>query len=197
MPRSTAQHSAAAKANEALQTPCSISSANVSAELHRGLQRHLVRILGGDGNRDLDNVDCHPDPAGDLYEGTWQGHRRMLATLLVDARAQTAEVILIATKGTVEADPALFWRRGQDIGNTILVARLFHVAIFFARAAGLAALTNHPYTPRLARKYERMGFVNGTRLPLDDLGQLSKAFAYVENVYVKDGLSLALAPLPL
>ncbi len=174
-----------------------MSPTNVSAELHRGLQKHLVRVLGGDNRRDLDKIDCHPDPDGFLYEGTWQGHRRMLATLTVDQQAQTAEVTLIATKGTVEADPALLGRSGQDIGNTILVARLFHVAIFFARAARFAALTNHPYTPRLAQKYERMGFVNGIRLPLDDLGQLSKAFAYVEDVYVKSGLSLALAPLPL
>jgi hypothetical protein len=73
----------------------------------------------------------------------------------------------------------------------------------YARAAGLRALVNDPHDSRLARKYEMMGFVAGTRLPLDKLAQLTKALTYVEEVYANvtpappSLMSLGLPPPPL
>jgi hypothetical protein len=74
--------------------------------------------------------------------------------------------------------------------------------MFALRSAGVVALRNDPYTPRLKRLYETMGFQNGTYLPLNDRALLTKAFAFIEQAYLHPSvpagrLTLATPPLPL
>lgn len=185
-------------------TPC-IPLSDFAARFQRGLQLHVTNLYGaGDTRHDIDQVVLHPDPQGATYEGLWQGTtRRLLCSLSIDPKALECEVILIATRGALPATENLFGQQGKDIGNALLVARLYHVALAYARAAGLRALLNDPYDSRLARKYEMMGFVGGTRLPLDKVAQLTKALTYVEEVYANVTpapptlMSLGLPPPPL
>jgi hypothetical protein len=79
---------------------------------------------------------------------------------MIDDRS-TAEVVLIATKGALVADDTLFGRAGPDVGNSVLVARLLHVALFALRSTGVIAVRNEPYDVRVRRLYEDMGFQNG------------------------------------
>jgi hypothetical protein len=167
--------------------------------LEAALRKHLIGALGGDPHRDIDSIDVLYDPAGRLYRGMWQGHLRLTAGVMID-NASTAEVMLIATKGTLVADETLFGKSGPDVGNSALVARLFHVSLFALRSTGVMAIRNDPYDVRVRRLYEDMGFHNGERLQLDDLAALTKAFTFVEQVYQHasvGGLSLAPPPLPL
>lgn len=168
--------------------------------LEAALRTHLIGALGSDPHRDLDSIDVIRDPAGRLFQGRWQGHLRLTAGVMID-HASTAEVMLIATKGTLVADETLFGKAGPDVGNSALVARLFHVALFALRSTGVVAIRNDPYDARVRRLYEDMGFHNGQRLPLDDIAALTKSFSFVEQAYqhasIGGRLSLATPPLPL
>lgn len=187
----------ASKAGDVVGVAASIAIQDLPDSLFAGLSAHLTNVSGGDARHDLDQIDMLADPDGAWYVGYWQGHPRLLAALYVDVPTATAKVILVATRGTLEADLSLLGKTGPDVGNPVLVVRLLHVAIFCARAAGITALTNDPYDKRLAQKYERMGFEHGERLPLDDVARLTRAFVYVEDVYERYGLDLTLPPLPL
>jgi hypothetical protein len=164
------------------------------------LRAHLIGSLGGDPNRDIDGITTHQDPTGCLYYGTWNGHVRLSFGIAVD-QARVADVLLVATKGGVVADERLFGKSGPDIGNSLLVARLLHVATFALRSVDIVAVRNDPYDARVRRLYEDMGFYRGAYLPLDDLAALTKTFAYVANVYqhpaVVGRLNLGSPPLPL
>ncbi len=168
--------------------------------LEAALRTHLIGAFGGDPYRDIDTIDVLRDPDGRLFWGKWRGHLRLTAGVVID-HASTADVVLIATKGNLVADDTLFGRTGPDVGNTALVARLLHVALFALRSTGVVAVRNDPYDPRVRQLYEDMGFHNGERLPLDDAAALTKTFTYVEQAYqhmsVAGRLSLATPPLPL
>ncbi|HWO19779.1 MAG TPA: hypothetical protein VNO30_13430 [Kofleriaceae bacterium] len=168
--------------------------------LEAALRTHLVGALGGDPYRDIDSIEVLRDPDGQLYWGKWRGHLRLTVGVMID-HASTAEVMLIATKGARVADDLCLGKTGSDVGNSILVARLLHVALFALRSTGVVAVRNEPYDARVRRKYEDMGFAHGEHLPLDDAAALTKAFAFIEQMYqhesVAGRLSLATPPLPL
>jgi hypothetical protein len=161
----------------------------------------LLNALGGDPDRDIDDIELSAEPDGGYYLGTWRGHPRLIAAILMDA-TRVVDLYLIAAKGSDKADDSLLGKTGPLVGNSILVARLFHIAMFALRSAGVVALRNDPYTPRLKRLYETMGFQNGTYLPLNDRALLTKAFAFIEQAYLHPSvpagrLTLATPPLPL
>jgi hypothetical protein len=168
--------------------------------LEAALRTHLIGALGGDPHRDIDAIDVLRDPDGRLYWGKWRGHLRLTAGIMIDDTS-TAEVVLIATKGALVADDTLFGRTGPDVGNSALVARLLHVALFALRSTGVVAVRNDPYDARVRYLYEDMGFQDGRYLPLDDAAALTKTFSFVEQAYqhasVGGRLSLATPPLPL
>lgn len=168
--------------------------------LEAALQRHVVGCLGGDSHRDIDGLVTYPDPIGSLYIGTWQGHPRLKVGVMVDA-SHIADVLLVATKGSVCADESLFGKSGQGVGNSLLVARLLHVAAFALRSAGVLVIRNAPYDTRVRHLYEDMGFRNGELLVLDDLPSLTQMFDYVAQAYRNPTsagrLSLSDPPLPL
>jgi hypothetical protein len=199
-----ASASAKYKATQILALGPSIRLQDFPTRLGQGLQRHVTMLHGPGGTRhNIDQVIHHPDPDGAVYEGFGQGTRRLLLMLSIDPAALECMIILIATRGTLRAEESLFGQQGPDIGNALLVARLYHVALAYARAAGLEALTNDPYDARLALKYTIMGFIGGTRLPLGNAAQLAKALTYVEDVYANvtpappTAMSLSLPPPPL
>jgi len=128
--------------------------------LETALRTHLIGALGGDPHRDIDAIDVLRDPDGRLFWGKWRGHLRLTAGIMIDDRS-TAEVVLIATKGALVADDTLFGRAGPDVGNSVLVARLLHVALFALRSTGVIAVRNEPYHVRVRRLYEDMAFQNG------------------------------------
>lgn len=140
------------------------------------------------------------DPTGCFYVGTWRGHPRLTLGMVIDPN-RVADVLLIATKGTVPADESLFGKSGTTIGNSLLVGRLLHIAVFALTASGVVAVRNDPYDVRVRRLYEDMGFQAGEYLPLHDLGALTTMFAYVEQTYKHHAaggrFSLADPPLPL
>jgi hypothetical protein len=168
--------------------------------LDAAMQRHLVGYLGGDPDRDIDGLVTHPDPLGRLYIGTWRGHPRLKAGVMVDAN-HVADVCLVATKGSVCADESLFGTSGPDIGNSLLVVRLLQVAAFALRSAGVLMIRNDPFDARVRRLYEDMGFQNGETLVLDDLPSMTTMFDYVAHAYrhpsAAGRLSLGDPPLPL
>jgi hypothetical protein len=170
------------------------------AVLEAALRTHLIGALGGDPARDIDSIEVLRDPDGQLYWGRWHGHLRLTAGVMIDREA-TAEVMLIATKGNLIADHSLFGKTGPEVGNSVLVARLLHVALFALRSTGVVAVRNDPYDARVRQLYEDMGFVDGKRLSLDDATALTKAFSFIEQAYqhtsVGGRLSLATPPLPL
>jgi hypothetical protein len=178
-----------------------VSIADPFLTLGQALRGHLLNALGGDPDRDIDGIEIAAEPDGGFYLGAWRGHPRLIAGILVDAN-RVVDIYLIATKGSDKADASLLGRTGPTVGNSILVARLFHVALFALRSAGVIALRNDPYTPRLKRLYEDMGFQNGTYLPLNDQTRLTRAFAFIEQAYLHPSvpagrLTLATPPLPL
>lgn len=167
--------------------------------LEAALRRHLIGSLGGDPYRDIDSLDVVVYPDGRAFCGRWRGHLRLTAAVVIE-NATTAKVLLIGSKGTVAADDSLFGKSGPDVGNSALIARLYHVALFAFRATGIMCVENDPYDLRVRRRYEDMGFQNGERLRLDDAAALTKAFDFVEQQYqhpsLGGGLSLASPPLP-
>jgi len=168
--------------------------------LEAALRTHLLGSVGGDPDRDIDALDTYQDPTGCLYVGTWRGHPRLNAGVAIDSK-RVADVLLVATKGMARADDMIFGKTGPGIGNSVLVGRLLHVALFALRSADIVAVRNDPYDARVRRLYEAMGFRAGEYLPLDDVGALSKTFAYVDQTYqhpaVVGRLSLTTPPLPL
>jgi hypothetical protein len=167
--------------------------------LERALRSHLLHAFG-DSDRDIDDLTTREDSTGCLYIGTWQGSPRLVAGVAVDTQ-RVADVLLVATKGHVRADAALFGRSGPNIGNSLLVGRLLHVAVFALRSASVVALRNEPYDARVRRLYQDMGFSRGELLPLDDVSATTMLFEYVEASYqhaAAAGLvTLASPPLPL
>jgi hypothetical protein len=129
--------------------------------------------------------------------GTGTGSSAFSAGVIVDP-ADIAKVSLIATKGGVSADENCYFKAGPDIGNTVLVARLLHVAVFALKSSGIVEVTNDPLDQRVRQHYTDMGFYNGERLPLTDLAALTKTFTYVDVAYqhasVCGRLSLASPP---
>jgi len=105
--------------------------------------------------------------------------------------------ILVATRGDRVAHIGLLAKRGEGIGNRLLVTRLLHIAIFAFRAAGITELMDIPANGRLTAHYAAMGFENGRQLNLVNAASLTKAFEYVEMVYEQYGLDLNEPPLPL
>jgi hypothetical protein len=168
--------------------------------LEAALRAHLVGGLGGDPYRDIDSIEVLRDPDGQLYWGRWRGHLRLTAGVMID-RGSTADVLLIATKGALVADDTLLGKTGPDVGNSVLVARLLHIALFALRSTGVVAVRNDPYDARVRQLYEDMGFINGERLPLHDAAALTKVFSFIERAYQHESvggrLSLATPPLPL
>lgn len=152
------------------------------------------------GIRDVNALAIYHDATGCLYHGTWNGHLRLTAGVAIDS-ARVADVLLIATKGSMPATDAIFGKTGPNVGNSILVARLLHAALFALRSADVVGVRNDPFDARVRRLYEDMGFHGGTYLPLGDVAALTKTFAYVAKVYQHPAavgrLSLASPPLPL
>lgn len=198
---------ASAKAAQIHQLPATAPVQQFPACLHRGLLKHATNIRGGDPDHDIDDVECQLSSHGATLGGTWTrvGQKIARLALAIRFRARTeVGIVLFATHGQQSAyDLALLGQSGQGIGNALLVARLLHVAIACARSTGITAFVNNPANQGLALKYERMGFIKGTRLPLDDQAQLARAFTYVETAYrnakppVSPQLDLSLPPLPL
>ena len=168
--------------------------------LETALRTHVVGFLGGDPDRDIDALTTFQDPTGCLYIGSWQGHPRLNAGVAITAR-NVADVLLVATKGTTRADDSIFGKTGTSIGNSLLVGRLLHAAVFALRSTGIVAVRNDPYDARVRRLYEDMGFQAGEYLPLDDHAALTLTFTYVAQTYQHPAaggrLSLATPPLPL
>jgi hypothetical protein len=168
--------------------------------LETALRKHVVGFLGGDPDRDVDALTTSQDPTGCLYVGSWQGHPRLNVGVAITAR-NVADVLLVATKGTTPADDSLFGKTGSGIGNSLLVARVLHAAVFALRSTGIIAVRNDPYDGRVRRLYEDMGFQAGEYLRLDDHAALTLTFTYVAQTYQHPAaggrLSLATPPLPL
>lgn len=186
------------KALSLLNAP--ISGGDPYRTLETALRTHLVGFLGGDPDRDIDALTTLQDPTGCLYVGTWQGHPRLNAGVAIDANG-VADVLLVATKGTARADDSMFGKSGTSIGNSLLVGRLLHTAVFAMRSTAIVAVRNDPYDARVRRLYEDMGFQAGEYLPLDDLPALTMTFTYVAQTYQHPAaggrLSLASPPLPI
>jgi hypothetical protein len=168
--------------------------------LDAALRAHLVGALAGDLYRDINALATHRDASGCLYYGTWNGQLRLTAGIVVDS-ARVADVLLIATKGSLPATDAIFGKTGPDVGNSILVARLLHAALFALRFTGVVGVRNDPFDARVRRLYEDMGFHGGAYLPLHDISALTKTFTYIAKIYQHPAtvgrLSLASPPLPL
>ncbi|HEY0477791.1 MAG TPA: hypothetical protein VGD37_09715 [Kofleriaceae bacterium] len=168
--------------------------------LETALQKHVVGFLGGDLDRDIDALTTFQDPTGCLYVGTWHGHPRLNVGVAIDAN-NVADVLLVATKGAARADDSIFGKSGPSIGNSLLVGRLLHTAVFALRSTAILAVRNDPYDARVRHLYEDMGFQAGEYLPLDDHAALTLTFAYVAQMYQHPAaagrLSLATPPLPL
>ena len=100
------------------------------------------------------------------------------------------------TKEDLAAGPELFGQKGSKIGNSIVVARLLHVAIVTLRSGGVEVVWNEPVNELLRLYYRGMGFVDDLvnpqrqNLRLSDLTSLAKAFSFVEAVYEDWGLQL-------
>lgn len=168
--------------------------------VEKALRSHVLGSLGGDPYRDVDTLTTHQDVTGCLYRAMWRGQLRLTAGVSVDA-ARVADVLLIATKGSLAATETMFGKTGPDVGNSVLVARVLHAALFALRSTDVVGVRNEPFDIRVRRLYEDMGFYEGTYLPLDDIAALTRAFTYVAKIYQHPGaagrLSLASPPLPL
>lgn len=168
--------------------------------LEAALRNRVVHCLGGDPDRDVDTLTTYRDATGCLYIGTWQGHPRLNAGVAIDTN-RVADVLLVVTKGSARADDSIFGKTGPNVGNSVLVGRLLHVAAFALRSSNITAIRNDPYDTRVRRLYEDMGFQNGELLLLDDLASLTTMFSYVAQTYQHPAaagrLSLASPPLPL
>lgn len=168
--------------------------------LEAALRAHVIGSIEGDPRRDIDGLEAYQDETGCLYHGTWHGHVRLTAGITIDDH-RVADVLLIATKGSLPATDAIFGKAGPDVGNSILVARVLHVALFALRSADVVAVRNDPFDARVRRMYQDMGFHRGSYLPLDDATALTRTFAYVASAYrhaaATGRLSLETPPLPL
>lgn len=168
--------------------------------LEAALRTHVVGCFRGDPDRDIDALTTYQDATGSLYIGTWHGHPRLNAGVAIDPKG-VADVLLVATKGAVRADVSIFGKTGPNIGNSLLVGRLLHVATFALRSANVVAVRNDPYDARVRLLYEDMGFRKGELLRLDDREALTAMFDYVAKIYRHPAaggrFSLASPPLPL
>lgn len=177
-----------------------VGGADPYRTLEAALRSHLVGCLGGDPDRDIDGLTTYQDATGCLYVGTWRGHARLSLGVAVD-RKRIADVLLVATKGPSRADESIFGKSGPNIGNSLLIGRLLHVAAFALRSIDVLAVRNDPYDARVRQLYEDMGFQQGELLVLDDLPSLTTMFDYVAKTYQHSAaggrLSLANPPLPL
>lgn len=187
----------AAKAKDVIAVTPTLTDA--ASALLQGFRKHLLHITG-DADRDLDEVELQTDHTGHMFLGSWHNRLRLITGFRLTP-AKEADVVIISTKGQREADAALLGVVGPDIGNSILVARLLHVAVFYLRAVGVSAIINDPYDSRVRGLYQTMGFANGERLSLDDLAALTTLFQYVQQHYHHHSLSrpipLSVPPLPL
>jgi len=155
-------------------------------------------------DRNIHSVAATVEPDALLLEGlSAEGKRRLLFIAAIDKCSNSAEVAIVATKGPLEASTALFGQSGSDIGNSFLVARILHTAMFLLRAGGIGAIVNAPFDNRVRRLYETMGFTNGEHLDLTDVDSTTKAFTYVARIYrarateAKQKPNLGIPPLPL
>src|SRR5579859_5364229 len=119
--------------------------------LLQGLRANALHLTG-DARRDLDGIVLHTDtadPSRAVFLGTWQGRLRLYGGL--EVVGVEAELVLLATKGSTEVDLAnpQFGMSGPEIGNSVLIAAVFHVAIFYLRASGLLVMKNQPYDARV------------------------------------------------
>ncbi len=166
------------------------------------MQRHLVAIENS-AERDLDRVEVQNKTATDaVFLGFHGTVRRLVLAVTMDQAQRSVEIVLIATKRNLDAlDFAMnqqgLGQTGTDVGNSVLIAALLHVAAFVLRGTNIEEIRNTPYDARLRAYYESMGFENGERFFLSDSARLEKLFTFVETKYQARGLALARRPLPL
>lgn len=158
------------------------------------MTQYIVGTIG-DPRRGIDRLEHEVDRGEHFFLGYCGGTLRLLAGVVIDEQARTAEITLRATKDERDALHQTDWGdAGVDVGNSLLVARVFHVGLVALRRAGLEAIVNHPYDRRVRARYTAMGFERGERLDLRSRSALLAAFAFVDVVYNKHGLSLAVLP---
>jgi len=83
---------------------------------------------------------------------------------------------------------------GPHVGNSVLVARVFHVGLVALRRCGIEAIVNRPFDARVRARYTAMGFHGGERLDLTNNAALGRTFAFVGRVYADHDLDLDAPP---
>jgi hypothetical protein len=110
------------------------------------------------------------------------GEQRLWALVVPDA-LRRIELHLVATHGSISAEPSLFGVSGPEIGNRPLVTVAFDALILSAVATGMAGLQNTPVDERVRDLYRAMGFTDGERLDLGDPNAVAAAMHYVDAQY--------------
>lgn len=181
----------------------------------QSLGRHLEQLfarqlvdLTGDARRDVcrfdAEVDAYNDRAGKpciAYEIRGFGDAgtcRLWSCFECreESHVVTITVHVVATKGSREASLELFGKRGPDIGNSLMLARLFDLTLEAAVRCGVRYIENTPWQwdPELTSLFVAMGFSRGERdgepvLLLDLLQEnaIDRALSFVEQVYLAEG----------
>jgi len=140
------------------------------------------------------------DPAAALFRGMQQH----LLLLTGDSDRDIDLVEMFVEPGATMFAGSWSGRNRLITGFVVTPANEAEVAIVTTKGrreadAGLLVV-NEPFDNRVRTLYKSMGFKNGERLALDDIGALSTAFAYVEQAYKHASLStsipLSSPPLP-
>lgn len=187
------------KTAEVLNHP--LDRAMVHQKLSDAIDATLLNLTGDD-YRDIDTVEHRWEPPFSHHVGRWKQIPRLNALVELGKHTEPensacASVTLFATKGQTRAEGApLLGTRGPEVGNSVLVARLLHVAIVALRESHIVSITNDPVNEQLREHYREMGFTNGERLALHEPVSLVTAFEFIGDVYVASGSVSLGAPPP-
>lgn len=172
--------------------PC--AACQLCEHLGFALNAELLKITG-DPLRDIEAIQMEVHTDGAIYRGfSGGGVQRLYCLVALEDLTRTVDIVLVATTGGTNADTDLFGASGPEIGNSVLVARLFDIGVSCFHVCGVERVRNKPFDDRVREIYTQMGFVSGELLDLRDAAQLTRAFAFVASAYKRFGLTLVLPP---
>lgn len=174
----------------AMGTAASVDPGLLAATILADFERYVVGTLA-DPRRGVDRIEYQSDAGEHFFIGYSRHVVRLLVSVRIDQHSKTAEVTLRATKGDRDALASTDWgAQGREVGNSLLVARTFHVGLVALRRGGVHSLINHPYDSRVRARYAAMGFIDGERIDLTSLSAIVRPFDFIAEIYSQHGLDL-------
>jgi Fe2+ transport system protein FeoA len=171
-----------------------VDSTAVANALAQDLAQYVLNTIA-DPDRGVDRIEHEADDGEHVFLGYAGSTLRLLVGVVVDTSDNTAEITLRATKADRDALDDTDWGdAAPNVGNSVLVARVFHVGLVTLRRCGIEAVVNRPFDARVRARYTAMGFHRGERLDLTSRAALGKAFAFVGRVYADHDLDLDAPP---